>query len=68
MSKIYNNVYMFRNKAGVTQEVLCKKVGISRQTLSKIENGSYNPTLEVAFAICKFFEKPVEKVFSTKRF
>lgn len=68
MTKIYNNVYNLRAKAGITQEALCKKIGISRQTLSKIENGAYNPTLGLAFTIAKFFEKPIEKVFSPKRF
>lgn len=66
--KIYNNVYYLRMKSGLTQEALCKKIGISRQTLSKIEAGVYNPTLTLAFTIAKFFEKPIEKVFSTKRF
>lgn len=68
MSKIYNNVYALRSKVGISQETLCKKIGISRQTLSKIENGAYNPTLDLAFAIAKFFNKPIEKVFSTKKF
>lgn len=67
-NKIYNNVYNLRAKAGLTQEALCKKLGISRQTLSKIEAGSYNPTLSLAFTISKYFEKPIEKVFSNKRF
>lgn len=68
MTKIYNNVYNLRTKAGLTQEALCKKISISRQTLSKIEAGAYNPTLALAFTISKFFEKPIEKVFSNKRF
>lgn len=68
MSKIYNNVYALRSKVGISQETLCKKINISRQTLSKIENGAYNPTLELAFSIAKFFGKPIEKVFSTKKF
>lgn len=68
MTKIYNNVYTLRTKAGITQENLCKKIDISRQTLSKIENSAYNPTLGLAFTIAKFFEKPIEKVFSTKKF
>jgi putative transcriptional regulator len=67
-TRVYNNVYALRTKLGFTQEAMCKKIGISRQTLSKIELGTYNPTLGLAFTIAKFFEKPIEKVFSTKRF
>ena len=61
MIKIYNNVYTLRTKSGITQETFCKKVGISRQTLSKIENDTYNPTLSLAFRIAKAFEKPIDK-------
>ncbi|OGI71921.1 hypothetical protein A3J61_00505 [Candidatus Nomurabacteria bacterium RIFCSPHIGHO2_02_FULL_38_15] len=68
MTKIYNNVYNLRTKARITQEALCKKIGTSRQTLSKIETGIYNPNLDLAFTIAKYFNKPIEKVFSPKRF
>jgi putative transcriptional regulator len=47
----------------VTQEGLAKAVGVSRQTVIAIERGNYNPSLELAFKIARFFEMGIEDVF-----
>ena len=39
---------------------------VSRQTVSSIENGKYNPSLELAFAIADFFGKTIEEIFIYK--
>lgn len=36
---------------------------VSRQTISAIETGKYNPSLELAFAIADCFGEPIEKIF-----
>lgn len=36
---------------------------VSRQTIISIENGRYNPSLELALKIAKIFKLPVEKIF-----
>ena len=40
---------------------------ISRQTISSIETGKYNPSLELAFAISDFFGKRIEEIFIYER-
>ena len=48
---------------GLNQEELAKALRVSRQTVSSIENGKYNPSLELAFAIADFFGKRIEEIF-----
>lgn len=37
----------------LSQAELAKNIGVSRQTINMIENGSYNPTIELCIKICK---------------
>ena len=46
-----------------TQEQLSELLGVSRQTIISIENGRYNPSLELAFKIAKLFHLSIEEVF-----
>ena len=52
-----------RNSAGVRQEELAKAMGVSRQTISSLENGRYNPSITLAYRIAKFFDRTIEEVF-----
>ncbi|MGC9309965.1 MAG: helix-turn-helix transcriptional regulator [Candidatus Nanoarchaeia archaeon] len=59
----------FRKKLGMTQEFLANKVGITRQTINALEQGRYNPSLELAYKLTKALKKKhIEQVFylSTK--
>ena len=47
----------------LTQEALANELGIARQTVIAIEKGKYNPSLELAFKIAKFFDTTIEEVF-----
>lgn len=38
-------------------------LGVSRQTVSSIENGRYNPSILLAFKIARFFQLPIEEIF-----
>ena len=51
----------------MNQEEFAKAIQVSRQTVSSIETGKYNPSLELAFTIADFFGKPIEEVFIHKR-
>ena len=51
----------------MNQEEFAKALQVSRQTISSIENGKYNPSLELAFAISDFFEKSIEEIFIHER-
>ena len=42
-----------RTERGLSQGELAKRVGVSRQTVNMIENGGYNPTLDLCIRICK---------------
>lgn len=52
-----------RAALGLTQEQLSERVGVSRQTIISIENGRYNPSLELAYKIAKVFDSYIEEVF-----
>lgn len=58
-----NRVSELRKKHGMSQEEFAKKILVSRQTVSSIENGVYNPSLELAFAIAEVFELKIEEIF-----
>ena len=58
-----NRMKELRERDGLTQEQLSKKVGISRQSIVAIETGKYNPSLELAFKIAKEFQCSIEDVF-----
>lgn len=61
-----NRVSELRKKIGLSQEEFAKKILVSRQTVSSIENGVYNPSLELAFAIAEVFELKIEDIFLYK--
>lgn len=63
MAEIMNNIKMLRAGKGMTQEELAEKAKVTRQTIIAIEKGKYVPSLELAFKICKVFDKKVEEIF-----
>ncbi|WP_434511396.1 helix-turn-helix transcriptional regulator [Desulfitobacterium sp. AusDCA] len=58
-----NKVEELRKLMGLNQEDLAKALKVSRQTISSIETGKYNPSLELAFAISAYFQKSIEEIF-----
>ena len=52
-----------RIELGMSQEDLAKAVGVTRQTIGAIENGSYNPTLKLCIEICKVTGKTLNDLF-----
>jgi putative transcriptional regulator len=52
-----------RAERGLTQADLADKLNVSRQTVIAIETGRYDPSLPLAFAIGRLFEKHVEEIF-----
>ena len=58
-----NNLAVLRTQAGYNQRQFGKRVGVSRQTISSIERGDYNPSISLALRIAAEFGLPVEKVF-----
>lgn len=66
---IKNSVFELRNEAGMTQEMLAHKLGVSRQTIIAIEKGNYTPSVALALKAGHVFKKSVEDIFrlSTKK-
>lgn len=47
----------------ISQQQLAEKVGVSRQTISAIEKGDYNPTINLCISICKALGKTLDELF-----
>ncbi len=58
-----NHVEELRRERGLSQEEFARAIRVSRQTVSSIETGKYNPSLELAFIIADFFGKTIEEIF-----
>ena len=58
-----NRLKELRAAQGLNQQELGSLVGASRQTVSLIERGDYNPSITLALRIAKVFGRPVEEVF-----
>lgn len=62
-----NKVEALRKDLGMSQEAFARAINVSRQTVSSIETGKYNPSLELAFVISDFFGQPIEAIFLHER-
>ena len=58
-----NLVKVARVKAGLTQQQLSEEVGITRQTVSLIEKGKYNPSLKLCLQICYALNTKLDEIF-----
>ena len=58
-----NRIEEIRKEKGIKQEDFAKLMGVSRQTISSLETGKYNPSIFPAYKIAKFFEMTIEEVF-----
>lgn len=62
--KMKNRLSEIRWKKGWSQAMLARRAGVARSTICELENGNItNPSLEVAFKICKALNLKVEDVF-----
>lgn len=58
-----NRIEEIRNTKGIKQDDLAKMLGVSRQTISSLENGRYNPSIMLAYKVAKLFSMTIEEVF-----
>ena len=58
-----NRIEEIRKERGIRQEEFAKSMGVSRQTISSLENGRYNPSIMLAYKIAKYFQLTIEEVF-----
>ena len=63
-----NIISQLRKENKITQEELANEVGVTRQTITSIENGKYIASLPLAFKIAKFFEMKIEDIFTMEEY
>jgi DNA-binding XRE family transcriptional regulator len=65
---IHNRIAMLRAERGTSRRELAEALGVHYQTIGYLERGEYNPSLHLALRIARYFEVPVEVLFSTEPF
>lgn len=58
-----NTIRDLRAARGWSQAHLADLLDVSRQTVIAIETGRYDPSLPLAFALARLFERPIESIF-----
>lgn len=58
-----NRLEEIRKQKGIKQEDLADAMGVSRQTISSLENGRYNPSVILAIKLARYFQMNVEDLF-----
>lgn len=60
---INNKIHVLRAEKRLTQQMLADEVGVTRATINAMEKGSYNPSLELAFRLSRFFHTDIHSIF-----
>jgi putative transcriptional regulator len=63
MTKFNSNLKKYRQIKELTQQELANKVNVRRETVARLENAKYNPSLELAVRISKVLDTPIEELF-----
>ena len=58
-----NRLKEIRTEKRISQSELAEMVGVSRNTISSIETGQFNPTAKLALILCIALDKQFEEVF-----
>lgn len=58
-----NNIKTVRLEQGLSQSQLAEMVGVSRNTISSIETGQFNPTAKLALVLCIALDRQFEELF-----
>jgi len=60
---VKNRLEELRLQRGIRQDELATALRVSRQTISSLENGRYNPSIQLAFKLARYFGMTVEDIF-----
>jgi len=63
MTKFISNLKKYRQLKELTQQELADKVNVRRETIARLENAKYNPSLELAVRISNVLDTPIEELF-----
>jgi len=58
-----NRIEEIRRARGIRQEDFAREMGVSRQTISSLETGRYNPSIVLAHRIARYFGTSIEEIF-----
>ena len=58
-----NRIEEIRKAKNIRQEDFARALGVSRQTISSLETGRYNPSIQLAYKIARYFHLTIEEVF-----
>lgn len=58
-----NNLKKARTEKGYSQAALAKEIGVSRNTISSIETGQFNPTAKLTLILCIALDQKFEDLF-----
>ena len=64
MAELKTKLKEYRARRSLKQGELAEMVGVRRETIIRLENGQYNPSLRLAMDIAKVFDAKVEDIFS----
>ncbi|MRG61106.1 helix-turn-helix domain-containing protein [Agromyces sp. CFH 90414] len=65
---VHNRVAMLRAERRISRREFAEAIGVHYQTVGYLERGEFNPSLHLALRIARFFEVPLEFVFSLDEF
>jgi DNA-binding XRE family transcriptional regulator len=65
---LHNRITVLRTARGVSRKALAEAVGVNHQTIGFLERGDYAPSLELGMRLARYFDLPVELVFSFEPF
>jgi DNA-binding XRE family transcriptional regulator len=66
--EVYNRIAMMRVERGISRRELADAVGVHYQTVGYLERGEFRPSLYLALRLARFFDVPVEVLFSINPF
>lgn len=64
--KIFSRLHVFRAEKRISQEELALAIGVTRGTIIAIEGGDYNPSLELAFRLARYFNTDINSIFQVE--
>ena len=64
MTGLLTKIKRYRDKYNITQKELADRVHVRRETIVRLEQGKYNPSLKLAADIAKVFDTTIENIFS----
>lgn len=66
--EIHNRIAVLRAERGLSRRQLAEALGVHYRTAGYLEQGTYNPSLGLAFKLSEFFGLPIEAIFSPEPF